>query len=157
MKNSVLFSISKEEVTWGYPFSLFMHYGLNRLVLGFNTLLLIRHGIARGRKQLEEKAKIQTSCIAVHRTLLTAQLDLPLPLTAQETLLVSGIPWRWHRRKTLTLTIWARWGEQWVRFPHVNHCPPFALQLWMGLVPNWPSSPRVLQQSSHLLPAPHCP
>lgn len=76
MKNSILFSISREEVTWGYPFSLFMHYGLNRLVLVFNTLLLIRHGMARGRKQLEEKATVPIQCIPVPRILLTAQLDL---------------------------------------------------------------------------------
>lgn len=58
MKNSVLFSVSREEVTWGYPFSLFTHYGFNRLVLVFNMLLLlIRHDIARGRKQLEEKQR----------------------------------------------------------------------------------------------------
>lgn len=79
MKNSILFSISREEVTWGYPFSLFMHYGLNRLVLVFNTLLLIRHGIASSRKQLEEKETVQIQCIPVHRTLLTAQLDLCCP------------------------------------------------------------------------------
>ena len=76
MKNWVPISVSREEVTSDYPFSLLMHYGLCRLVLGFNMLLVIRHGMASGRRQLEEKAKIQTACIPVHRTLLTAQLDL---------------------------------------------------------------------------------
>lgn len=57
----------------GYPFSLFMHYGLNRLVLFLNTLLLIRHGTAKGRLLLEEKAGIQILHIPAHWSLLAAQ------------------------------------------------------------------------------------
>lgn len=96
MKNSGLFSMS-EEVTWGYPLSLLMHYGLNSSVLVFHMLLLIRQSVARGRKQSEETAKIQSP----PQDPAHCPAGPSLSLTAQETSL--GIK--------LVQTLWQSWAR----------------------------------------------